>query len=433
MGLYPIGDSKGTDTPGQTGSQNSLYIGVAARTRGFYPLELSTTLLKPPLVLSTLRRTCLQAVRQAPCCACQRLRQTTLPRKLCLSPLLPLPLHLSSWRPPPSPLQTVRIWPTNHPFTATAGAAAPSPPAPSLPPASASARSLSRSAASSSGRPMSTRGPLSTAAPPAAAPSIACRNQRRARASSPGPTAYRCPATQDSAGKRPFRTTAAGYSTMQVQAGKGSMVTACPGTCAGQCSVPTTMPMPLVRPSRNTKRVPVVTYSGLWMNLHGSRQQGSHPSVHAVCGLASTVGCELSCPHAAGRLATTIICRRRPTPDATNEAADRGPHESLQRQSNPPEAHARTVPRAQALPVHGHHPRRLSDDLAVDNGLQGRSDTGRYQYHNRLPAVACRAPRTRHLPSCVPLPKAAHGVLQARNSSQVRSPPGSAAVWWWSA
>ncbi len=59
---------------------------------------------------------------------------------------------------------------------------APSPPAPLLPPVSASARSLPRSAPSSFGRPMSTRGPWSTAAPPAAAPSITSRSQQRTRA-----------------------------------------------------------------------------------------------------------------------------------------------------------------------------------------------------------------------------------------------------------
>lgn len=36
---------------------------------------------------------------------------------------------------------------------------------------------------------------------------------------------------------------------------------------ANSCSVSITMPMPLVRPSRNTKRAFGVMYSGRWMNL----------------------------------------------------------------------------------------------------------------------------------------------------------------------
>lgn len=41
-----------------------------------------------------------------------------------------------------------------------------------------------------------------------------------------------------------------------------------------------------------------------------------------------------------------------------------------------PEAHARAIPRAQALTVHGHHARRLPYDLTVDDRLVARLDGG---------------------------------------------------------
>lgn len=42
------------------------------------------------------------------------------------------------------------------------------------------------------------------------------------------------------------------------------------GTPCESCSVATTMPMPLVRPSLNTKRVPAVMYSGRCRNLQAA-------------------------------------------------------------------------------------------------------------------------------------------------------------------
>ena len=126
------------------------------------------------------------------------------------------------------------------------------------------------------------------------------------------------------------------------------------GACCDM-AVPTTMPIPLVRPS-----------------LHS--QQGSRATQSSWAGFREARGARLPAPH--NDLPTSVQTAHTARSAHSARSAPAAPeHEACAGGEvlgalQEAEAHAGAVPRAQALAVHGHHLGCLPHNLTVDDGLQ---------------------------------------------------------------